>query len=119
MITTDTVLKRGKYAKLSVYDRQRLIQAYEREDDFVEKAKILGIKRSTAYSIVSKYIKTGEIVCQRNGGNNHTVFTDEINNFVIQCLESNCLLTLKEINAKIRQAYLNKKNLLIKPYQII
>ena len=40
--------------KISEQDKQRLLDAYENDEDFVELAKILKIKRTTAYSIVKR-----------------------------------------------------------------
>ena len=44
----------GPYEKISEQDKQRLLEAYENDEDFVELVKILKIKRTTAYSIVKR-----------------------------------------------------------------
>ena len=40
------------YAKISEENKQRLFDAFRRGEDYVEVARVLGIKRDTAYRII-------------------------------------------------------------------
>ena len=44
----------GPYEKISEQDKQRLLDAYENDEDFDELDKIIKIKRTTAYSIIKR-----------------------------------------------------------------
>ena len=45
--------------KISIADKNRLTECFQRGDDYIDLARILGIKRGTAYSIVRR--------CQQHG----------------------------------------------------
>lgn len=65
--------QRGAYAKTSVTDRQRLIAAFNRDEDWVVLARQLGIKRQTAQSIISTFNDTGRIATLPRGGNRESM----------------------------------------------
>ena len=51
---------RGRYRRVSNVDRNRLIDAFEDDDaDYLQVADTLGIKLSTARSIVGIYLRDG------------------------------------------------------------
>ena len=88
-------------------DRARLLAAHTNGEDFLETARLLGIKRSTAYSI----IRSGRPAKLPTGGARqaHIKVDQEICNFVAELLESNALLTLLEINHRIRTRFPHKR----------
>ena len=45
---------RRNYNKISVIDKTRLRESFNRGEDFLQLAKILGINRTTDYSIVNR-----------------------------------------------------------------
>ena len=45
---------RRNYHKIPVIDKTRLRESFNRGEDFLQLAKILGINRTTAYSIVNR-----------------------------------------------------------------
>ena len=50
-------------------DRERLVRAFEEQDhDYLALADTLGIHRSTARSIVGRYLREGRIEQQPRGG---------------------------------------------------
>ena len=87
------------YARISVQDKQRLLDAHESGADFLPLASILGIKRATAYSIIRK----GTAMNRPRGGNIHKKVDQECIDKSIQLLEDNPLLTIKELNVKLHQ----------------
>lgn len=50
-------ISRGKYNKIAKIDKERLVAAYKRGDDFIRLAEQLGIKRQTVRSIIMRDIK--------------------------------------------------------------
>ena len=90
--------------KFCEQDKQRLLDAYENDEDFVELAKILKIKRTTAYSIVKRGRATN---LPRGGSGLNRKDDDECVDTAIRCLEENPLLIIKERNVMVHQL-LNK-----------
>ena len=49
------------YASVSGADKLRLIQAHENDEDYHEVARVLGIKRTTAWAIIRRHQHTGAV----------------------------------------------------------
>ena len=94
----------GPYEKISEQDKQRLLDVYENDEDFVKLAKIPKIKRTTAYSIVKRGRATS---LPRGGSGLNRKVDDECVDTANRCLEENPLLTIKELNVMAHQL-LNK-----------
>ena len=62
-----------------------------------------GVNRSTARSIVLRYLREGRIAERPRGGANHVRVDDEMRNCLNDILNENCLLTLAQINQELRQ----------------
>ena len=92
---------RGNYAKISTETKQRILDAANSGEDFVILAKILNVNRSTAYNID----KRGRPNNLPKGNSNAKKIDDEIIEYAVTELEKNCLLTLKELNSKIREHF--------------
>ena len=92
---------RGNYAKISTETKQRILDAANSGEDFVILAMILNVNRSTAYNIV----KRGRPNNLPKGNGNAKKIDDEIIEYAVTELEKNCLLTLKELNSKIREHF--------------
>ena len=58
-------------ARITVIDKQRLLNAYERGDDYFALADDLGIKRRSAYAIVRRVERRGGVVELPRGGRRH------------------------------------------------
>ena len=91
---------RRNYNKIPDIDRLR--ESFNRGEDFLQLAKILGINRTTAYSIVNRDQD------KERGGNRQTTVDDEMKTAIADYLESNPLLTLNEINL-VAPSNLNSK----------
>ena len=61
---------RRNYNKIPVIDKTRLRESFNRGEEFLQLEKILGINRTTAYSIVNRN-QDKEIVPFRNGEEDH------------------------------------------------
>ena len=101
--TTSTgIFKRGKYAKTSEVDRQRIIAAYNENNDFLDLAFRLGIKKFTAYSIIRNYEKTGRKEAKKRGGPNNVKVNEDVKKLLLSFIELNCCVTLKEMQIKLK-----------------
>ena len=59
--------------------RERLVRAFEDvNEDYLIVADTLGINRSTARSIVSRYVREGRIAERPRGGPNHVRVVNEM-----------------------------------------
>ena len=84
--------------------RQKIIEAFEDVyEDYLTDAATIGENRSTARSIVARYVREGWIAERPRGGANHVRIDDEMRNCLNDILNENCLLTLAQINKKLRQ----------------
>lgn len=88
------------------HDKQRLIQAFEEGRDFVELAIILSIKVKSARTIIRRYVErqNGNQVSSHGGARNVRV-TNEIREFLNNCIDENCLVTLQELKEKIQMQF--------------
>ena len=55
-------------AKITVNTKNRIIAAHVRGEDYVEVARILGVKRGTAYAIVARNQANGGVLPHPRGG---------------------------------------------------
>ena len=84
--------------------RERLVRAFEDvNEDYLIVADTLGINRSTARSIVSRYVREGRIAERPRGGPNHVRVDNEMRDCLNDILNENCLLTLTQLNQELRQ----------------
>ena len=85
--------------------RERTVRAFEdvNEDYFKIVADTLGINRSTARSIVSRYLREGRIAERPRGGPSHVWVDNEMKDCLNEILNENCLLTLTQLNQELRQ----------------
>ena len=90
--------------RILLEQRQRIIQAFEDvNEDYLTVAATIGVNRSTARSIVARYLREGRIAERPRGGANHVRVDDEMRNCLNDILNENYLLTLAQINQELRQ----------------
>ena len=70
--------------------------AFNNEEDYIDVARILGVKRTTAYGIIRRHQEDGAIVRPR-GGARVVKVDDEIKNCLIEIVERNAAFTLKQV----------------------
>ena len=96
-------LQRGRYAKIDVATKERLITAYDDGQDYTAAARTLGIKQSTARSILSAH-RNGEPVEDLRGGRREETIklTEEVINHIVQVVEEKSDITLRAIRDQLR-----------------
>ena len=96
--------------RISDETKRRIIEAHENQGDYMEVARVLGVKRGTAWSIVSRFLANGVVVRPR-GGRRITKIDAEMIETYIQIVEDHAeytLNTLSQINAELRRRNPNK-----------
>ena len=89
-------------------DRERIIRAYQDGGDYVAVARQLSIRRTTAWSIVAKWIRTGETSASQRGGDRPRKVDDEMMDFYLMLIEDDPTVTLKKMNEAVRAAWPEK-----------
>ena len=84
------------------------MQAYEEGEDFLTMASRLGIKRTTAYSIVTRYVKEGRTESIGHRGGRRCVIDNETIDFLVLLLEANPDLTLRCMKETVREIWPGK-----------
>lgn len=92
---------RGNYMKINQIDRDRIIDAYQNNQDYMTLAEQLGIKRQTTQNIVIKFRNTGARAPQQKGGHTYSKLTIPMINAMVGYIEAKPTVTLKEIREKL------------------
>lgn len=87
--------------RISLEDKQRIITCYERHDDYFELADALSINRRSAYSIICRYIKDGQVSRNRGGAHN-TIVDEEMKDTAVSIVEDHPEYTIDQINTELR-----------------
>ena len=90
------------YAKISAENKQRLFDAFRRGEDYVEVARVLGIKRDTAYRIIRRAEARDGVVAMARGGRRRRLVTDEARETAAEIVGEHPEFTLEQINAELR-----------------
>ena len=92
--------------RILLEQRQSIFQGFEDvSEDYLTVAATIGVNRSTARSIVARYLREGRIAERPRGGANHVRVDDEMRNFLNDIINENCLLTLAQINQELKQRH--------------
>lgn len=85
-------------------DRARLVDAHQNGEDFLRLANQLGIKRTTAYSIV----RAGRRERLPTGGAKNRKWDAEQQQYLCQLVQENPVITLADMNIRLRNRFPDK-----------
>ena len=85
------------YQAIASIDKRRILEIHSNGGDFLTLARSLGIKRTTAYTIMRR----GREENLSKGGSHNRKINDEIRQHAVEILEGNPMLTLKQLNHAI------------------
>ncbi len=88
-------------ARIAVVDKERLLLAHQRGDDYFLLADNLGIKRRTAYAIIRRAEGRNGVVDLPRGGRRHVKVDDDMRHALQIIIEENPAFTLNQINAAL------------------
>ena len=104
-------MPRRPYRRVSAEDRQRIVSDFRDGLDYVACAERLGVRRSTAYSIVRRYQDTGDIDLRTSpNGGRPSKMDAEMRDFLVMLIEDLPSITLKEMNTMMRATWPHKPN---------
>ena len=90
--------------RILLEQRERIIRALEDvNEDYLMVADTIGVNRSTARSIVARYIREGRKAERPQGGPNHQRVDNQIRDCLNDILNENRQLTLAQINQELQQ----------------
>ena len=92
-----------RYNRIRNEDRARLVETFEAGRDYLEMADTLGIKHSTARSIIMTFTRTGRTERLPTGGARNSKMDDEMKNRLERSLQDNPMMTLVEMQQDLRQ----------------
>lgn len=99
-------------AKISIQDKERIIAAHENGDDYMETARVLGIVRGTAWSIIRRHQHNGVVALPRGGPRNRKV-DDEMRNACVAIVDNHPEYTLVQIKRELEVELPNKPRVCI------
>lgn len=92
---------RGHYMRINQIDRERIIQAFEANQDFISLGRQLNIHVSTVRSIIKRYQDTGDRNPGAKGGATYFKLSDNMINSLVRYVEAHPAITLKEMKDKL------------------
>ena len=93
--------RQGGHQTFSGQDRNRLINAFLEDRDWIELAVVLQIKKSTACGIIAVYERTERRQSLPKGGAKNVKITEEMKEALILMIEQKPTISLVEICDKI------------------
>lgn len=101
------------YQRICVEDKQRLVDAHERGEDYVALARQLNIKRTTAYAIIRRTEANGGRVALPRGGvrARRQRVTPQLIEAAINIVEEHPDYTLDQVNAELRRTLPNHQHI--------
>ena len=99
-------------ARISLDDKRRIIDAHNNGEDYEETARVLGIARGTAWSIINRHQRTG-VIARPRGGRRNAKVDEEMTEQCVQIVENHPEFTLSQIKRKLELALPRKPHICI------
>lgn len=101
------------YTKISITDKKRLFEAHTKNRNYIHLADELGIKHSTAYAIIKRAIKDGEVKEKQRGGKRASVtkINQQHIDAILNIVESNPEYTLDQIKHNLSLSLPNEPSI--------
>ena len=90
-------------AVIRAEDKQRIYDAFNRSEDYLQFAEQMGIKRQTAYAIVRRTESRDGAVALQRGGQRRTRIDEELTAAARDIVLEHPAFTLNQINHELRQ----------------
>ena len=91
--------------RISLVDKERIVNAYENGENLSHVATFLNMKPRTAFNIVNRYNRIGAISSGKRGGYRKAMISEEIGNSLLQYLDTNYMATLEEMKKFLIEKY--------------
>ena len=96
---------RGPYSKISNEKYELIVSALERGDSAVQISRFFNVKVPTVYTIQRRYELTGRRDRLRRGGDRTSKLGNQHVQLLLDSLDANPLLTLKELRCKLEHSF--------------
>ena len=93
---------------ISPQDKQRIIEKFEANEDFLVTAADLGIKRTSAYTIIRRYQQTGDVRNMRSQAGRKKVLDNESIDFLLMLIEATPTISIRELNTDLTAIFIQK-----------
>ena len=90
------------YSKISTDDKARIFQPYTRGEDYLQLARQINAKRTTAYQIIRRAMTNEGVVAFPEGGVRSVKVNEDMVNSVIDFVSEHPEYTLIMINQELR-----------------
>lgn len=91
------------YQRISEVDKQRIVDAHNNDEDYVETARLLGVKRTTAWAIIRRFLESGLVVRPRGGFRQEANKVDEeMKNTLVEIVEEHAAFTLSQVKNELQ-----------------
>ena len=100
--------QRERYRQTSEEERQALVDAHLSGEDYLAVATRLRLKRGTAWSIIARYLRRGDVTSRPRGGRTTNKLDDESRDLLVMCLEDEPQLTLKQLAPILQETWPEK-----------
>ena len=90
------------YSKINIDDKRRIYESYVRGEDYFDAARLLNVKRTTAYNIVKRAEQNHEEIIRPRGGHRHSKVTDAMRAVDRAAVEDYPDFTIRNINRELR-----------------
>ena len=75
------------HSKINIDDKRRIYESYVRGEDYIDAARLLNVKRTTAYNIVKRAEQNHGEIKRPRGGHRHAKVTDAMRDVVRAVVE--------------------------------
>lgn len=98
-----------RYQRISIEDKQRLVNAHNRGEDYIQLARQLNIKPTTAYAIIRRSIDNNGIVARPRGGvrPQRLRVSPTLRDAAVAIVEHHAEFTLDQINTELQTSLPN------------
>lgn len=112
-VSCEAMAQRRPYRRLSVDERWALIRAHEDGEDYHRVADQLQIRHGTAWSVIARYMRTGQVATRPRGGRRPAKLDNESIDLLVMCIEETPQLTLNQLNSILRDTWPEKQHVSI------
>ena len=95
---------RGRYTKISLVDRERIVNAFRNGNDWKELGRMMGLAKQSVRNIVTTYMQTGRTNTLAKGGVKRQKLTQEMVVSIVEYVGANPAATLEQMRAHVMQA---------------
>jgi transposase len=108
------MMKIKRRRRISDKERELIISSYEEQKDWKQVSSVLGIKINTAYKIIANSIKFGQRSRIIYDGPRNQKVDEQMNSFIIETVQENADVTLREIKQLMEQQMPDKPKVTLK-----